>query len=189
MNERDEEDRRAKTSIPPPITGYWAWVRDELKSKADEKWAISELKSLRRMFDDTKVTAKDAKTVAERPYVCTQMREIEELKTWQYKITNWKIPAIISIVVLVISGVGQYFSLKDSVDDGNEARTEVQETLSKIEATQARTSEVITLMKEQISYSERQRSEDMKNLLQQVVSTMKDEVEPRKRTRRADRTP
>jgi len=180
----NESNRSSKASIPPPITGYWAWVRDELKSKADEKWVISELKSLKRMFDDTKVTAKDAKVASERPYTCSQMDEIEKLKTWQFKVTNWKIPAIISIVVLVISAAGQYFSLKDSVEDGNQARVEVQTALEKIEAKQVETSEIITDMKAQISHQENKRAEDMRIWIKQVVSEVKDEIGPRTRARR-----
>jgi len=177
------ENGRSKPSIPPPITGYWAWVREELKTKADEKWVISELKSLKRMFDDTKVTAKDAKTASEKPYRCSQEGEIEKLKMWQFKVTNWKIPAIVSIVVLVISAAGQYFSLKDSVEDGNQAREQVQKTLKVIEAKQDETSEIITEMKIQQARNEELRKEELEDFVKQVSSETKADLLHTKKAR------
>ena len=148
-------------SVPPPSTGYWAWVKDELMTKADEKWVEAELRNLRRTFDDTKVTATDAKKSAEKPYVCMKEKEIEKLKTWQEQVTNWKIPVIVSIVVLIIGAVGQYFSLKDSVEDGNEARMEVQETLEKIQAQQVQTSETVEDLKYQQEYRNEKQMQEL----------------------------
>jgi len=169
-----------KTSIPPPSTGYWAWVRDELKVKADEKWVISELNSLRRSFDDTKMTATDARRAAEKPYVCTQEKEIEKMKTWQEKVTNWKIPVIISIIILILSAAGQYFSLKDSVEDGNQAREEIQETLKKIEQKQIEASKVVEEIKQRDKQNEEIRKRELKALLKEVVSESKGDTSTRR---------
>jgi hypothetical protein len=173
-----------KTSIPPPSTGYWAWVRDELRVKADEKWVTSELSALRRMFDDTKSTATDARKAAERPYVCMQEKEIEKMKTWQEKVTNWKIPIIISIVILIISAAGQYFSLKDGVEDGNQARAEIQETLKKIEAKQEETSKIVDEIKQRDKRNEETRKKDLRDLLKEIVSEKK-ETAPTRHVRTA----
>ena len=181
------ENVSTKTSIPPPSTGYWAWVRDELKVKADEKWVTSEISSLRRMFDDTKVTATDARKAAERPYVCMQEKEIEKMKTWQEKVTNWKIPIIISIVILILSAAGQYFSLKDGVEDGNQARAEIQETLKKIETQQTETSKVVEEIKQRDKLNAETRKKELRELLKEIISGAKEDTPPRRtRTARGD---
>jgi uncharacterized protein HemX len=172
-NYDDELKPKTVTSIPPPSTGYWGWIKYELKTKADEKWVISELKSLRRTFDDTKATATDARKTAEKPHECTQMKEIEKLKDWQYKVMNWKIPVLISIVVLVVGAAGQYFSLKDSVEDGNKDRQQVQETLKKIEERQHETSQIITEMKIQASENEKVRKEELEDFAKQLADELK----------------
>lgn len=176
------ENVSTKTSIPPPSTGYWAWVRDELKVKADEKWVTSEISSLRRMFDDTKSVATDARKAAEKPYECIQRGEIEKLRNWQEKATNWKIPIIISIVVLIIGAAGQYFSLKDGVEDGNQARTQIQETLKKIEVQQTETSKVVEDLKYQDELNEEKRKKELRELLKEVVFEVQEKT-PVKRTR------
>lgn len=165
----------AGSSIPPPFSGYWAWVRDELKTKASEKWVSSELSSLRRMFDDTKTVATDARKIAEKPYICNQTKEIEKLKGWQDKVSNWKIPVIISIVALIISAAGQYFSLKDSVDDGNQDRALMQETLKKIEEQQAESSKVIEDIKRQDEQREKKRNEELREMFKDMTSEMRKE--------------
>jgi len=174
MHDYDDISPKTLTSVPPPSRGYWGWVRDELRSKADEKWVISEIKSLRRTFDDTKATATDARKAAEKPYECVQMKEIEKLRDWQYKVMNWKIPVLISIVVLIVGAAGQYFSLKDSVDDGNKDRQQVQETLKKIEARQHETSKVIIEMKLQAAENAKIRKEEMEDFAKQLA----DELSP-----------
>lgn len=169
----------AGSSIPPPFSGYWAWVRDELKTKAGEKWVMSELSSLKRMFDDTQMTARDTKKIAEKPYVCTQKREIEKLKTWQDKVTNWRIPVILSIVVLILSAAGQYFSLKDGVEDGNEDRTAMQKTLEKIQDQQIETSRIIEDLKWQSEKNEESRDREMQLLFKKTTAKPKSESKPK----------
>ena len=127
------------------------------------------------MFDDTKATATDARKVAEKPYVCSQMREIDKLKEWQDKISNWRIPVIISIVVLIISAAGQYFSLKDGVEDGKQDRILMQETLKKIEMQQAESSKIIEDIKRQDEQREKKRNEELKVLFKNMTSEMRKE--------------
>lgn len=171
-----------KTSIPPPTTGYWAWIRDELREKASEKWVTAEINSLRRTFDDTKVTAVDARRAAEKPSECIQRDEIEKLRNWQDSATNWKIPVIISIVVLVIGAAGQYFSLKDSVEDGRDARIEIQNTLQAIGEQQAATSQIVSELRAQDSQNEEKRKKELRELLKDVVSEVQEKT-PARRSR------
>jgi negative regulator of sigma E activity len=186
-NYDDELKPKTVTSIPPPSIGYWGWIKYELKSKADEKWVVSELRALRRSFDDTKSTVTDVRKVAEKPYECKQMKEIDKLKDWQYKVMSWKIPAVISLVVLILGAAGQYFSLKDSVEDGNQAREEVQKTLKHIQVQQAETSKAIVEIKEQATISEIERRRDMEDFAKQVAKELKPEPVPARATRRSKR--
>ena len=177
-----------KSSIPPPFTGYWAWVRDELRTKANEKWVTSEISAIKRMIDDTKVTAVDARRSAEKPYICAQERTIEELRDFQKSLTNWKIPIIISVVLLILSAAGQYYTLKDSVDDGTEDREQVQETLKKIEQKQEETSKVVQEMKIREMRQDDELNEEIRVMFKEIVEELKDS-DTSTRSRRRNRAP
>lgn len=175
-----------KTSIPPPNNGYWNWVREELRSKANEKWVTSEISALKRMVDDTKVTAVDARKEAGKPYSCSQMKAIEELRDWQRGITNWKIPVIISIVLLILSAAGQYYTLKDSVEDGAEDREMFKETLIEIQKQQQETSKIVSDIQVRNEAKDEELNEELKEFFEELVEDLKDSDRPeRPRNRRA----
>ena len=103
----------------------------------------SELKSLGRVLEDTKTTATEAKNKAEKPHLCKQEIEIGKLREWQLKAMNLKIPLIISLLVLIIAAVGQYFTLRDGVDDAREDLILVRETLKEIKENREENSKII----------------------------------------------
>lgn len=101
----------SSNSAPPPAGSGWSWVKDELKSKADETATRIAMKNLTKDVEKATAIAEAARDKANEP------SEFQKIK----------LGAIIGIFVLVIGWVGQWYTLQDKTDDTEEALTELAE--------------------------------------------------------------
>jgi len=170
-----------ESSAPPKSTGGWSWVQRALTEKADEKWVESEIKGVRDFLDDTKKIALKAKKVAESTHMCNKEEDIKQLKTFQYKLTSFKIPAIITVITFVIAAAGQYFTLKDAVEDGNQDQVVIQKTLKAIEQKQKDTSVVIEKMKTEDPRQDRKQNEELREMFREVLAEVRADIKPARR--------
>lgn len=141
------------------------WIRLELNKKSDEKWVEAKL-------EPVEATAKEAKNIA-----------LASKRDWG----RIKLGAVISIVVLVVSGIGQYFALKDSVEDNQEDLVEVKTEVAGVKGEVKKVKAIVEESKKEQKESDKKQLEEIKSAIKGAMHEVKADIRPDPPRRRRDR--
>jgi hypothetical protein len=140
------------STIPKSSSNGILILREAIQTKADEKVVNTQIKALKEDVDSiTKV-----------------------VDGWR----NLKIGGVVSVVVIVIAGVGQYFALTDSVEDNQDEISEIQETVAKVQTNVQAVKEIVEEDKRHQVKVNKAHIEAIKAAIKEAVE---DEEKPRKR--------
>jgi len=138
---------RDTSSAPPPPS--WSWVKNELDTKANEKYVDVKIDSLQKGLDETKKIALSARKKAGE-HMCVKESSLDKItKDIEIQSANiegirktldgWKtikIVVIIAIIGVIGAAFKQYYSLTGTVEGTTEKVEEVQVSVKKLENSQ-----------------------------------------------------
>lgn len=106
---------------------------DPLESKFDKKLDRAlfktEVAHLKSQILEAKNMALRAEQLAQRPHNCAKRGEINGIKKTLESLKTLKVGGIISLLILVVSGVAQYYAFRNTVDNNSIALSKVSASL------------------------------------------------------------
>ena len=146
------------TKSTPPNGSHRSseWWDREMDKKADQQWVESERDRMFLAIEQAKSIAKEAKRKAEERHV--------------------KVGTIVSLLVLLLAGVAQYYSLKDKVEDTSEAVIELKSFVTEIKVDVDEVSQAMETHLRWTADQEQVNTKNDKKQLEAIASVVKDAI-------------
>ena len=175
------------SSLPPNAkSSSMSMLRENLGQKADEKWVKAKIDPLKEDIDETKKIALSARKKAMEPHECTQDEAIKDMMKAINGWKNVKILALISVGVVIVGVIGQFFALKDGVEDNQAAITDVQDDVAQVKGSIVQARIEVQEVKSIVEDDQKSKVKQDKKQIQEIKSVIKEALEeaaPRRRNR------
>lgn len=176
-----------KYSTPPSSPrSTFTLLRDEVKQKANREWVEAKIEPLKEDVDEAKQLAiKAMKKSGE--HECYQEDNIKSLNKAMNGWRNIKIGAVVSVGVLLVGGLAQYFAFKDSVEDTQDEMVEVKADVAEVKGGIARMKSDIQQVKIIVEEEKEGKKKNNKKQLEEIKAAIKDVMDARADTRSRNR--
>lgn len=152
-------------------------LEKQLGKKVDQPLFDREVQHLREIANEAKSIALGAKKRAEVPHSCVMHDQFQEIHGNLRSMRALKVGTMVTVFLLIVGAVAQYYGFKNAVDNNSAALIEVKKTLEKFSDSQQETERRFTKVETKMGYSD-----NVINQLGDFLDSQKEE-KPTKRKR------